>query len=233
MQATSIDDLVESIRQADRTRARVLVEAWAAEKGYESVVLDLLSPALESIGKGWSEGTGEVSLAQAYVASKLAEEVLGKVLAQRAGSGVVASTKGPVVVGNIQDDFHPLGRKMVASFLRLEGWDVRDLGVDVSAKDFVDTAQRVGARVLGVSAMMYSTAKNVVDLRREIDTRGLHGQLQLAVGGAVFKLRPELLQAFGADGTAATALDAPALFETLWQRSRAFQAGLQGGGVPS
>ena len=229
MSSTQAEALAAIILLADRTRARSLIEAWAQEKGYDSVVLELLSPAFEIIGKGWEEGAGEVSLSQGYVAAKIAEEVLGKVLELRMGAGETQVTRGPIVLGNIQDDFHPLGRKMVASFLRLEGWDVHDLGVDVSAKDLVDKAEATGARVVGVSAMMHTTAKNVQLLRQEIDRRGLKGRLQLAVGGAVFKLRPELVEECGADGTAVTALQAPALFEELWQRSCACEAALRSG----
>ena len=232
MSSTEAEALAESIRMADRTRARALIENWAIAKGYVSVVMDLLSPALEIIGRGWSEGSGEVSLSQGYVAAKIAEEVMGKVLEQRSKNSEPYASKGPVVLGNIQDDYHPLGRKMVVSFLRLEGWEVHDLGVDASAKDLVDTAQIAGARVVGASAMMYSTAKNVLLLRQEIDRRGLNGRLQLAVGGAVFKLRPELVEELGADGTAPTALHAPALFEELWQRSCAFEAALRQGATP-
>jgi methanogenic corrinoid protein MtbC1 len=231
MSSTQAEALAQTILLADRAKARSLIEAWASEKGYESVVLELLSPALEIIGQGWSEGSGEVSLSQGYVAAKIAEEVLGKVLELRLGVGGAQAVKGSLVLGNIQDDFHPLGRKMVASFLRLDGWEVHDLGVDVSAQDLVDKAEATGARVVGASAMMYTTAKNVLALRQEIDRRGLKGRLQLAVGGAVFKLRPELVEEFGADGTTATALQAPALFAELWQRSCVFEAALREGGA--
>jgi methanogenic corrinoid protein MtbC1 len=96
---------------------------------------------------------------------------------------------------------------------------VHDLGVDISPAQFLDKAEETGARVIGASAMMYSTAKNVARLREEIDRRGRTGRIQLAVGGAVFKLRPELVEAFGGDGTAASAVEASALFERLWQRA--------------
>jgi hypothetical protein len=66
---------------------------------------------------------------------------------------------------------------------------------------------------------MYTTAKNVAKIRLEIDRRGLTGKLQLAVGGEVFKLRPELLTNFGADGTAASAVEAAGLFQDLWQKA--------------
>jgi methanogenic corrinoid protein MtbC1 len=91
--------------------------------------------------------------------------------------------------------------------------------VDVPAGQFVDEAEAKGVRVIGASAMMYTTARNVVRIREELERRGLAGRIQLAVGGAVFKLRPELVAEFGGDGTAASAVEASPLFQELWQRS--------------
>ncbi|MDE3032549.1 MAG: corrinoid-binding protein, partial [Acidobacteriota bacterium] len=82
---------------------------------------------------------------------------------------------------------------------------------------FLDAAEAQGARVIGASAMMYTTAKNAARLREELERRGQAGRIQLALGGAVFKLRPELVATFGGDGTAPSAVEAPALFERLWQ----------------
>jgi methanogenic corrinoid protein MtbC1 len=212
-------ELLIAIERADRVGANAIIDAWAEGKDFRRVVPELLSPTLETFGKVWVTGEGGVSLATGYVASKVAEDVLSRLLKNASQSGEAMPVKGPVVVGNVEDDFHPLGRKMVAAFLRAEGWDVRDLGVDVSAELFVDTAEECGARVLGASAMMYTTAKNVAKIRLEIDRRALTGKLQLAVGGAVFKLRPELLTDFGADGTAASAVEAAGLFQDLWQKA--------------
>jgi len=217
------DELTKTIYDADRALANELIDAWAAQHGYESAVTDYLCPVLESFGERWAnqlEGN-QASLAQGYVASKIAEDALAKVLALReADPGRTGGPlKGPVVLGNIQDDYHPLGRKMVAAFLRLAGWDVRDLGVDVDPATFVDAAVAARARVVGVSAMMLSTAVNIRGLRHEIERRGLTGRLQLAVGGAVFKLRPELVEELGGEGTAGTALQAAALFQRLWDLS--------------
>lgn len=213
-------ELVGFIRGADRVAANTLLDDWAETRSYEEAVSDLLTPALEIFGKLWAEKGGETSLAQGYVAAKVAEDLLGRVLAVREVEGRTVEMKlGPVVVGNVEDDYHPLGRNMLVAFLRSAGWEVHDLGVDVPPKVFLDKVEEVGARVVGASAMMFSTAKNVIHIREEIDRRGLRGRVQLAVGGAVFKLRPELVEEFGGDGTAPTALHAPALFERLWQRS--------------
>jgi len=219
MDRNHAQELLDAIERADRAGANAVIEDWARGRSFSRVVSELLSPALETFGRIWAEGHGGVSLATGYVASKVAEDVLSRLLEEAGPLDGARTMKGPVVLGNVEDDFHPLGRKMIAAFLRTDGWEVRDLGVDVSAEQFVDLAEETGARVIGASAMMYTTAKNVVKLRAEIDRRGLNGRLQLAVGGAVFKLRPELVADFGGDGTAASAVEASALFGALWQRS--------------
>jgi methanogenic corrinoid protein MtbC1 len=217
------DELMKTIYDADRALANELIDAWAVEHGFESAVTDYLCPVLEAFGEAWAcqIEAAQASLAQGYVAAKIAEDALAKVLTSREPDGTAPRkpTKGPVILGNVEDDYHPLGRKMVGSFLRLAGWDVRDLGVDVEASAFVDAAVAAKARVVGVSAMMLSTARNLRKLREEIDRRGLCGRLQLAVGGAVFKLRPELVEELGGDGCALTALQASSLFDRLWRRS--------------
>ena len=223
--------ILQAILDADRLEANRLVDEWALDHGYEKAVAELLLPILETVGVQWIR-TRETSLAQAYVAAKVAEDVMTRVLEERQQRGGPApALRGPVVVANIEDDYHPLGRKMVTAFLRLEGWEVHDLGVDVRAGAIVDAAVALGARVVGASAMMYTTARNIQALRDEIDRRGLTGRIQMAVGGAVFRLRPELVAEVGGDGTAPTALQVPALFEELWQRSLEVAPGDEGAGL--
>jgi methanogenic corrinoid protein MtbC1 len=86
-----------------------------------------------------------------------------------------------VVIGNIEDDFHSLGRRIVVSFLQSAGWEVHDLGNDVAAESFLDNALAVKAGIVGTSAMTQTTALNIRKLRSLIDMRGLSGQIKLAV----------------------------------------------------
>lgn len=213
------DALVAMIRKADRAGARVLIEGWADEHGHDDLFASVLEPTLQLIGEEW-KGIGTVTLAQAYVAAKIAEDALSMAASrtqQRKESKVPAY---PVVIGNIEEDFHSLGRNMVGIFLRVEGWQVYDLGNDVEPKDFVDKALEVGARVIGASAMTLSTARNIKSLREEIDRRGLRGRIQLAVGGAVFLLCPSLVEEVGGDGTAKNAIEAAKLFAALWEKAQ-------------
>jgi len=210
--------LLEMIRQADRSGANALLDAWAGKHGHERLLAEVLEPTLLLIGEAW-RSSESFTLAQAYVASKVAEDALLRIAEQRKADEVQTRRKGPVVIGNIQEDFHSLGRRMLGIFLSADGWMVHDLGNDVPAAEFVDKAVEVGARVIGASAMMLTTARNIRLLREEIDRRGLTGKIQLAVGGAVFLVCPGLDKEVGGDGTARTAIEAIGLFDRLWQES--------------
>jgi methanogenic corrinoid protein MtbC1 len=188
-----------------------------ADIGYPAALQDLLEPALFMIGDRWA--ADGLSLAQGFVAGKIAEDFLelGKDYRHWNDQSGMDGCDVPriAVLGNVEDDYHVLGRSMVISFLRIKGWTVVDLGCDVCARDFVDQAVESGACVIGASAMMLTTARNVLGIRQELDSRGLAPGIRLAVGGAVFRMRPELVTEFGGEGTASNALDAPALFDRL------------------
>jgi methylmalonyl-CoA mutase cobalamin-binding domain/chain len=192
----------------------------ALEEGIppERFLTDVLHPALVQIGRLW--GLESASLVQTFVASKIAEDVLLRCTPDKAGPSPTAAHKGQIVIGNIEDDFHSLGRRMVVSFLRAAGWQVHDLGNDVTAEQFVEKAIEVKAAVVGASAMMQTTALNIRRLRDLIDARGLKGRIKLAVGGAVFNWHPDLVAEVGGDGTANNAAGADALMERLQAEAR-------------
>lgn len=211
--------LLEFILAADRRSANELIEEWSDAHGYKRAVMELLEPTLERFGEMWADEN--VSLAQGYIAAKIAEDTMTKAAEERSQEPSVTETKGPVVIGNIEDDYHALGRKLVVTFLSTAGWKVYDLGNDVLPADFVDKAIEVDAKVIGASAMMDMTAVNIKKLREEIDKRKLTGKIQMAVGGAVFRLRPELVQEVGGDGTAGNAMSVPELMDQLWEKAKA------------
>jgi methanogenic corrinoid protein MtbC1 len=212
---TSRRILLELLLAGNRDAATAHLDAWALQRGYRNALTELVEPVLEIIGDQWSKD--QLSLATGYIAGKVAEDILLKCLHESRDSGEPQAVRGTVVLGNIEDDFHALGRKMVGVFLRSAMWKVIDLGNDVPAVEFVDAAEREGADIIAVSAMMFTTASNISEVRAELDRRGLSGRVKLAVGGAVFRIRPELAKQLGADGTAPTAVEAPRLFESLRQ----------------
>jgi signal transduction histidine kinase len=99
--------LIEKIVQADRAGANELLDGWAAENGYERLFLDILDPVLIRIGEAWYS-SGSVTLAQLYVAAKVVEDVMGKIAERSRQSLDARPQKGPVVVGNTEEDFHAM-----------------------------------------------------------------------------------------------------------------------------
>ena len=207
------DKLIDAMMKVDRTgAAKVIDQALAEGMSPDGIINDVLEPALLHVGQLW--GNQSVSLAQAFVGGKIAEDVLRRCLPPP-GTLSAMPRKGTVVIANIEEDYHSLGRRMVVSFLQSAGWQVYDLGNDVPAEQFVDKAIEVGAFVVGASAMMQTTALNIRKLRNLIDARGLRDRLKLAVGGAVFNWRPDLVAEVGGDGTASNAAGVDALFQRL------------------
>ncbi|MDD2736409.1 MAG: cobalamin-dependent protein [Desulfuromonadaceae bacterium] len=205
------EKLLAAMINADRTAAAALIEqALAGGIGHGQVITDVLDPAIVRLGRLWEDQ--EMSLAQNFVASKIAEDTLLRCIPDKAEN---SHTKGAVVIGNIEDDFHSLGRKTVGLFLSAAGWDVHDLGNDVTAEELLKKAVEVDACVIGASAMMQTTALNIRKLRQLIDERGLTDRIKLAVGGAVFNWRPDLVAEVGGDGSARNAIEADGLFMRL------------------
>lgn len=174
----------------------------------------VIDPVLRELGLMW--GKGNASLAQTFVGSKITEEIYN--LCLPAESEGLQQKKGIVVIGNIEDDFHSLGRKIVASYLKVCGWELIDLGNDVPAEDFVETSIQNNFAIIAISAMMHTTALNIKKVRALIDEKGLKNKIMLAVGGAVFNWKPELVEEVGGDGTADNAILADTLLSDLLQR---------------
>lgn len=205
------EQLLTALINADRSGASDII-GHALNSGIapRQVIADILDPAIVQLGRLWEEEA--MSLAQNFVASKIAEDTLLRCIPVKSFH---PAGKGAAVIGNIEDDFHSLGRKSMGLFLSAAGWDVYDLGNDVPAEELLEKALEVNARVIGVSAMMQTTAMNIRKLRQLIDDRGLAGRVKLAVGGAVFNWRPELVAEVGGDGTARNAVGADELFMRL------------------
>ena len=212
------DKLFNFFIAADKNGAIQFIDEWAQSHSYEKALVEIVEPALRKFGKKWASQE-DVNLAQGYISAKISEAVLLRIADERKQKKSLHQAKGIAVIGNMEDDYHALGRKMVYNFLLTSGWNVYDLGNDVLADEFVDKAVEVKASVIGASAMMYSNAKNMIKIRDELEARKLSGKIKFAVGGAIFNLRPKLVRQIGADGTAPNAIEAVELFTRLNEES--------------
>lgn len=106
-----------------------------------------------------------------------------------------------MLLGNAYQDYHDLGRRVIAITLRGAGFRVVDLGLGVPNEAFVEAARRERPAVIGVSTLLLHTAKHLPGLRDDLRRAGL-GRVPLIAGGAPFLVDPHLRRRYGVDGVA-------------------------------
>jgi len=116
--------------------------------------------------------------------------------------------RGVVVIGTVKGDLHDIGKSLVGMMLEGGGFQVHDLGVDVSAEEFVKAVKEFEPDIVGMSALLTTTLPFMQDTIRSLEEAGLRDSLKVLIGGA--PVTPEFAESIGADGYApdgATAVD--------------------------
>lgn len=106
-------------------------------------------------------------------------------------------SRGKIVIGTVQGDLHDIGKNLVGIMLKGAGFDVIDLGKDVSADNFVDTAEKENADVIGMSALLTTTQPVMKKVIEKLKEKGLNNKIKTIVGGA--PLSSEYADLIGAD----------------------------------
>lgn len=179
--------------------------AEAVNMGIEpALVIDEgLSAGLYVVGDKFDEG--EYYLPDMMLAAEAmngAMDYLAPLIQKNKQKDVAEPTR--MVIGTVKGDLHSIGKDIVILMMRSAGFDVTDLGVDVSSVDFVKAVREKGARLLGISALMTTTIqeqKKIIDLLQQ---ENLRTQVKVIVGGA--PLSEEWAMAIGADGYAPDAI---------------------------
>ncbi|MEF9863880.1 MAG: corrinoid protein [Christensenellaceae bacterium] len=105
--------------------------------------------------------------------------------------------KGKVVLGTVKGDLHDIGKNLVKIMLESKGLEVIDLGVDVPAEKFVQTAIDEGAQVICCSALLTTTMSVMKEVVEVLDAKGVKGSIKVMVGGA--PVTEEFKNKIGAD----------------------------------
>jgi 5-methyltetrahydrofolate--homocysteine methyltransferase len=106
-------------------------------------------------------------------------------------------TLGKVVLGTVQGDLHDIGKNLVGIMLRGAGFEVIDLGKDVSPQKFVEAAKKEGAGVIGMSALLTTTMPAMRSTVALLKEQGLAGKVKTIIGGA--PVTAEYAREIGAD----------------------------------
>ena len=91
---------------------------------------------------------------------------------------------GMVCFGTIQGDQHDIGKNLVKMMLEGKGFEVIDLGTDVSAEQFVQTAKNENCQIIAISALLTTTMSGMEEVVKAAEAAGIHGKVKIMVGGA-------------------------------------------------
>jgi len=170
-------------------------------------------PGMDVVGEGFANGELFIpDLMMSGEAMKAAIATLEPELMKRKQQRQVL---GKVVIGTVQGDIHEIGKTLVSTMLAANGFEVHDLGVDVSPQRFVDVVRDVNADVVGLSALLTTTIFNQEAVILTLKEAGLREQVKVIIGGV--PASPEWAEEIGADGYADNATEAVEVVKRLVQ----------------
>jgi trimethylamine corrinoid protein len=140
-------------------------------------------------------------LIQAAEVMRMATEIVNEALPADADRA-----KGKIVIGTVEGDIHDIGKVIVVSLLKANGFEVYDLGRDVPIDRFIENAEHVGADIIGSSALLTTTMDCQRKLEQELKRSGLKGKYKTIVGGGPVTQR--WADRIGADAYGEDAADA-------------------------
>ncbi len=164
---------------------------------------------MEIIGQAFEDGKAFVpNLLMAARAMKGSLDILKPLLKEDG-----AESTGKVVVGTVQGDLHDIGKNLVCSMLEGCGFDVINLGVNVTPAAFISAIKEHNANIVCMSALLTTTMINMEAVIKALEAEGLRTKVKIMVGGA--PVSQSFAEQIGADGYSDNANSAVALARQL------------------
>lgn len=183
------------------TVAKVAQEAMDAGVDPHTAITKGMVPGMTVVGEKFENG--EYFLSELVVAAEVMKEGLKVVNPYLKGSSSEGLRK--VVIATIEGDYHDLGKNIVTSLLRVQGFDVVDLGVDVPTDRIIDAVKEHQPAVVGMSALLTLTMPKMGEVIEALKMADLRQRVKVILGGT--PVTEEFAESIGADHRAANALE--------------------------
>lgn len=198
--------LYDAILDGDaKTSAAVTNEAIAEGVDPASLISDYMVPAMDEVGRRYE--AEEYFVPELLLAARAMKAALTPLRPLLAAAG--AQPAGRVVIGTVRGDLHDIGKNLVASMLEGGGFEVLDLGADVSPEKFIEGVRSSGANIVCLSALLTVTMPSMKKTIEALEEAGVRSQVKVFVGGA--PVTEQYAREIGADGFSETASGAVAL----------------------
>jgi 5-methyltetrahydrofolate--homocysteine methyltransferase len=146
------------------------------------------------VGRLFEEG--EYFVPELLIAARATKEIFKILRPLLAQTG--AKPRGQVVLGTVRGDLHDIGKNLVAAMLEGGGFEVTDLGVDVSPEKFIAAVQDKQAQIVGLSALLTTTLPAMKTTIEAFRTAGIRERVKVMIGGA--PVTQSYADSIGADG---------------------------------
>ena len=200
------EEFVQALLTLNRLAAKRIVAAISGVLTPLEIAEGMIVRALERIGEGWQKG--DVALSQVYMSGRICEELMDDLLPP----GAPTRKNRPLMAIATLEDYHLMGKRIVYSVLRAEGFDLKDYG-RVTVDQAVRRAVEDRLQVLLISTLMLPSALHVRDLVMRL--KSVRPDVKVVVGGAPFLFDPELWREVRADAMGRSASDAAGIIEKI------------------
>jgi len=160
-------------------------------------------PGINEVGELF--GKGRLFLPELIVAAEAMQKVTDIINGALESAGTISEKAGKILMATVQGDVHDIGKTIVVSLFKANGFEVLDLGRDISNEKIIEEAVRFKADIIGTSALLTTTMSAQKNLEKELKNAGLKGKIKTIVGGAPVTQR--WAQRIGADAYAQDASD--------------------------
>jgi corrinoid protein of di/trimethylamine methyltransferase len=202
--ALIVADLDLGVAAAQRLMDAGADPKWVLEQGMAVAMFDL--------GEMWKRG--EVFLPEVVASAevfKRCNAIIEPILLAQKDPDAEANVL--VLMCTVKGDLHDLGKNMVGAMLRTSGFDVHDMGKDVSADRIIEAIEEMNPQILGMSALLTTTVPYQETVIKRLVAAGLRDKIKVMVGGA--PVTPEWADKIGADGYANNAPEAVEIAKKL------------------
>jgi 5-methyltetrahydrofolate--homocysteine methyltransferase len=199
-------ELVNAIAEIREDDALTLAREMAASGADPLDILANARKAMDIVGKRFEDG--EYFLPELIMAGDMLSQITDLVKPQLAKLPQVEA-KGKVIIGSVAGDIHDIGKNIVTFMLDVNGFEVHDLGIDVSPAKFVSAIQELEPDVVGLSGFLTLAFDSMKDTVAAIKAAGLRDQVKIMIGGG--QVTDLIREYTGADAYGDDAMEAVAL----------------------
>lgn len=198
--------LVDWLAEMNEDDAFELAKRMLLEEGADPLrVLELCRIAMDRVGKLFEEG--EYFLPELVLAGEMLDNIgaIAKPLIKQ-GDGEAAKKLGRVLIGTVHGDLHDIGKNIVSFMLDINGFEVKDIGIDVPVKKFIDEIEAFQPDVVGLSGFLTLAFDSMKETIGAFEQAGMRDRFKIMIGGGQID---ETVRAYtGADAFGVNAVEA-------------------------